>query len=404
VATQTITVPDIISVDDHVLEPPDLWESRLPAKYKDKGPRIVRQKVKRAGRGGGGSLPQWVEHEEGAWCDVWLYDKVRMPMQAIYAAVACELRDFDVVVFDDIRPSAWRQKERLADMDTNHVEAALCFPNTIPRFCGQTFYEGSDHALGLLCIKAYNDWLLDEWGSGDGKGRLFGAVIIPLWDPPAAAEEIRRCADKGAVAVSFAENPHPLGLPSIHNRDRYWDPVFEACQETHSVLCMHIGSSSQVPTTAPDAPFTVSAVLISQNAMGSLFDFIYSKTLDRFPELKICYSEAQVGWMPYLLERADRQWSRSYTGIPKTPSEYIPGRVFGAVFDDEVGLRNHEAIGIDQICFETDYPHADSTFPESRATLAGLAERTGLDNEQVYKIARGNAIHAFELGRLGISN
>jgi hypothetical protein len=167
---------------------------------------------------------------------------------------------------------------------------------------------------------------------------------------------------------------------------------------------MHIGSSSQLPSTCPDAPFTVSAVLISQAAQGSLCDFLYSKTLERFPDLKICYSEAQVGWMPYLLERADRQWGRSHTGLSKKPSDYIPGRIYGCIFDDLTGLRNHEAIGIDQICFETDYPHADSTFPDSRDVLGKLCEAAGLNDEQTYKVARGNAITAFDLARLGIRN
>jgi predicted TIM-barrel fold metal-dependent hydrolase len=207
----------------------------------------------------------------------------------------------------------------------------------------------------------------------------------------------------GGVAVTFPENPYPLGLPSIHNKTGHWEPIFSACQETGTVLCMHIGSSSQMPTTSPEAPFTVSGVLTSQNAMGSLVDFIFSKTLDRFPDLKISYSEAQVGWMPFLLERADKLWARSYTGLPERPSSYVAGRVYGCIFDDETGLRLRDMIGVDQICFETDYPHADSTFPESRTVLAGLAERTGLSDDEVYKVARGNAIRCFDLGRIGIT-
>jgi predicted TIM-barrel fold metal-dependent hydrolase len=405
VDTATITVPDIISVDDHVVEPPDLWTSRLPERYRQAGPRVVRQKVARSGRGRGGELYTFAPHDDGQWCDVWYYeDAWLMPLLGIYAAMGSRSPGFTPVVFEDLADGAWQQKARLEAMDGNRVEAALCFPNTVPRFCGQTFYEGSDHELGMACIRAYNDWLLEDWGAGDGRGRLFGAALIPLWDPPAAAGEIRRCAAKEAVAVTFPENPHPLGLPSICNRDGYWDPVYEACQETNLTLCMHVGSSSQLPSTCPDAPFTVSAVLISQAAQGSLCDFIYSKTLERFPELRICYSEAQVGWMPYLLERADRQHSRSHTGLSKKPSEYIPGRVYGCIFDDEHGLRSHaEGIGIDQICFETDYPHADSTFPDSADVLARLAGSAGLDDEQVHKVARGNAIRAFDLARLGIS-
>lgn len=400
--TETLTVPDIISVDDHVMEPPDLWTSRLPAKYVDEAPRIVRQKVSRKNRGRGGSTPEWVEDPDGKWCDVWVYDQARFPLQGIYASVACDKKEFDVVTFEDYHAAAWNQKDRLAAMDVNHVQAALCFPNTISRFCGQTFYEQSDHERGLACIKAYNDWMLDDWAAGDGKGRLFGPTMIPLWDPQAAADEIRRCAAKGAVAVTFPENPAPLGLPSLHSRDRYWDPVFDAAEETGGVMCMHIGSSSQLPTTSPDAPFTISAVLVAQNAQGSLLDFIYSHTLERFPKLKVLFAEAQVGWMPYVFERADRQYKRSYTGMPRTPTDYIPDRVYGAIFDDENGLKNHESIGIDQIVFETDYPHADSTWPESVATLRDLAQKAGLNNEQVYKVARGNAIKAFDLGRLGI--
>ena len=167
---------------------------------------------------------------------------------------------------------------------------------------------------------------------------------------------------------------------------------------------MHIGSSSKMPTTSPDAPFMVTSALTSQNAMGSLVDFIFSRTMERFPGLKISYSEAQVGWMPFLLERCDKIYANFHSGLSKRPSEYIQGRVFGCIFDDETGLRNRDVIGIDHICFETDYPHADSTYPNSQQVLADLAERTGLTDAEVYKVARGNAITAFDLSRIGITS
>ena len=404
--TQSLPVPDLISVDDHVLEHPDLWTSRLPAKFKEQGPKVIRQKVKRTSNGRGGELFTYEVSDEGRWCDVWYYeDKWLMPLMGMYAAMGGKNPGLSPVTFEDVADAAWIQKDRLAAMDENHVEAALCFPNTVPRFCGQTFFEGSDHELGLACIRAYNDWIHDEWGAGDGRGRLIGATIFPLWDPVAAAEEIRRCADRDAVAVSFPENPHPLGLPSINDRDGYWDPVFRACEETNSVLCMHIGSSSKLPSTSPDAPFQISTVLIAQNAQGALCDFIYSKTLERFPELKLCFSEAQVGWAPYLLERMDRQATRANSGLKNLPSEYVRGRVYGCIFDDVHGLKTHaDGLGIDQICYETDYPHAESTWPESREVLGRLSANAGLTEEQVYKVARGNAITAFDLARIGIRN
>jgi predicted TIM-barrel fold metal-dependent hydrolase len=401
-------VPRIISVDDHVVEPPNLWQSRLPAQHRERGPRIIRQKIKLAGGGTGGRSMGWVEADDGAWCDVWHYDELVSPFLMLSAAVGFEEVGFDVATFDQIRPGCWIQGERLADMSANHVDAAICFPNTLPRFCGQAFYERADHDLALLCVRAYNDWMIDEWCGGEGKGRLIPLTMIPLWDPALAATEIRRCAAKGSHAVTFSENPHPLGLPSLHSKDHHWDPFLAACEETETVVCMHIGSSSRMPSTSPDAPFIISSTLTFQNAMGSMLDWIFSGTLDRFPDLTIAFAEGQVGWMPYILERADKLWAERSdnsfgTALPRPPSSYIAGRIYGCIFDDSTGLRNRDVIGIDQICFETDFPHADSTFPHSKEVLTKIGAEAGLSAEEMYKFARGNAIRAFKLERFGIT-
>jgi predicted TIM-barrel fold metal-dependent hydrolase len=403
-------IPQIISVDDHVVEPPDLWTSRVPARFSDRVPRIVRQKIRFVGDGAGGTgAVGWVEDDAGDWCDVWHYDDLVSPFMMLSAAVGFEELGFSVTTFDQIRPGAWIQAERLADMAANHTDAAVCFPNTLPRFCGQAFYERADRELAGLCVTAYNDWMIDEWCAGDAKGRLIPLTMVPLWDPEAAAAEIRRCAAKGSHAVTFPENPHPLGLPSIHDKARFWDPFFQACSETETVVCMHIGSSSKMPSTAPDAPFIISSTLTFQNAMGSLCDYLFSGTLERFPDLTIAYSEGQVGWMPYILERADKLWeersNNSFgTWLPNPPSSYIPGRVYGCIFDDAIGLRNRDVVGMDQICFEVDYPHADSTFPHSRETLQKISSEAGLSDGEIYKLARGNAIKAFGLERFGITS
>jgi hypothetical protein len=141
--------------------------------------------------------------------------------------------------------------------------------------------------------------------------------------------------------------------------------------------------------------------------MGSLCDYIFSGTLERFPTLTISYSEGQVGWMPYILERADKLWEERAdnsfgSSLKAAPSSFIPGRVFGCIFDDLTGLRNRDTIGMGQICFETDYPHADSTFPKTREVFIGICEEAGLDDEEAYLLARGNAIRGFGLERDGI--
>jgi len=400
-----LEIPRIISVDDHVVEPPDLWTSRLPKKYLDRAPRVERDTAVFNFEGGVFSFEKGVEG--GELCDWWLYDDLVYPFPKLSAAIGFPDLDVTPTTFDEIRPGCWKQDERLADMDVNHVEASVCFPNTLPRFCGQAFYERADKDLALLCVQAYNDWMIDEWCAGDGRGRLIPLAIVPLWDVDLAVAEVRRCADKGSFAITFPENPYPLGLPSIHSPDRHWDPLFAACQETESVVCMHIGSSSSMPTTSPDAPFIVSSTLTFSNAMGSMVDYIFSGTLERFPTLTLAYSEGQVGWMPYVLERADKLWAERSansfgTSLPERPSTYVK-RIYGCIFDDEVGLANRNKIGMDQICFETDYPHADSTFPHSKKVATEICTGAGLDAEETYKFIRGNAIRCFGLERFGIN-
>jgi predicted TIM-barrel fold metal-dependent hydrolase len=395
-------LPRIISVDDHVVEPPTLWSDRLPVKLRDRGPRVERARAELSFKGG--VLSYKKGGSDGEWCDWWMYDDVMTPFLKVAAAAGMDYLDVVPVTYDEIRPGCWKQAERLIDMEANYVDASLCFPNILPRFAGQTFAERSDKELALLCVRAYNDWMIEEWCGGDARGRLIPLAILPLWDPELASLEARRCASKGCFAVAFSENPHPLGLPSIHSGA--WDPLFQTCEETATVVCMHIGSSSKMPSTSPDAPWIVSSTLTFANAMGSLLDFIFSGTLARFPALRIAYSEGQVGWMPYVMERADKLWAERSendfgSSLKDAPSSYSP-QVFGCIFDDEVGLQNRNLVGMDQICFETDYPHADSTFPNSERVARNLCLRAGLNEEETYKLLRGNAIRGFGLERFGV--
>jgi predicted TIM-barrel fold metal-dependent hydrolase len=305
--------------------------------------------------------------------------------------------------YEDFRPGTYNQQDRLADMDTNHVEAALNYPNIFPRFAGQGFAEREDKDFALLCLQIYNDWMIDEWCGGDGRGRLIPLTLIPMWDPHLAAAEVRRCADKGAHAVAFSENPTKLGLPSLYSGK--WDPFLAACEEAESTISMHIGSSSTMPTTSPDAPLSTSMALSSQNAQGSVVDWIFSGTLARYPKLKVAWAESQIGWLPYLLERMDLVWKEGVgdLDLPNAPSSYVRGRIWGCIFDDQHGLVSRDAVGMESILFETDYPHSDGTFPRSREVAHRLCEGAGLDAHECWQFLRGNAIKAYGLERFGIA-
>lgn len=395
-------IPKIISVDDHVIEPPGVWQDRLPERFKAVGPRLERRKIK-AMRFVGGvfSYEEAGEHEDGTWCDWWLVEDLAWPLTRLSAAAGYPRDEVTVspITMDDMRPGCWDPKARLADMDVNHVEASLSFPS-FPRFCGQTFYERHDKELADLCVKAYNDWMLDEWCAGSG-GRLVPLIIVQLWDPEKAAAEVRRNAAKGCHAVTFSEIPPFLGLPSVHDENRFWDPFLAACEETDTVVCMHIGSSSKMPSTSGDAPPAVGSTLTYMNAAMSLTDWLMSGLFERFPRLRIAYSEGQIGWIPYVLERADKVWeeNRGWGGVAdkvkRPPSEYYFEHVYGCFFDDPHGLRNIDAVGRDNVTFETDYPHSDSTWPHTKKVAEEIMK--DLDQETVDKICRTNAIRMLSL-------
>ena len=252
--------------------------------------------------------------------------------------------------------------------------------------------------LALACVLAYNDWMVDEW-CGDSGGRLIPLPIVPLWDAELAAAEVRRNAARGAHAVCFSEIPPKLGLPSIHSGA--WDPFFEACQETKTVVCMHIGSSSRMPSTSSDAPAAVQATLSFGNAMSSMTDFLFSGVLVRYPELKLAYSEGQIGWVPYILERADDVWHehRAWAGVkdivPEPPSTYYYRQIYTCFFRDRHGIDSIDKVGVDNVTFETDYPHTDSTWPNTKEVAIDLMGH--LSPELQYKIMRGNAIRMLDL-------
>ena len=401
-----MNLPLIISVDNHVLEPGDLWISRLPGRFVDRAPQLVRVK----GRFQGGPRGTWGPDDEGTWGDIWQFEDYRQAILPGFAAAGHDqdaLADhWEAMTYEQMRPGTYDQTARLADLDLNHTEASLAFP-TFPRFCGQTFLENPDRELGLACVRVYNDWMIDEWCGGAGRGRLIPLTLIPLWDPDLAAAEVRRCAAKGSFAVAFSENPTKLGLPSIHTK--HWDPFFAACQESNTVVNLHIGSSSRFPMTSPDAPRAVSLALTAQGSIHALADWLCSGVLDRFRSLKVALSEGQVGWIPFLLERLDGVWAERphYGGIDhlaQPPSSYMREQIFGCVFNDVAGLRLRDQIGMSQIMFETDYPHGDSTWPNSHAVLEKIVAGAGLDEAETYALARGNAIRCYGLGRFGITD
>ncbi|HVQ50924.1 MAG TPA: amidohydrolase family protein [Mycobacterium sp.] len=375
----------LISVDDHILEPPNLWVDRVASKDRDRAPNMQ-------------------VNDNGM--DVWVYDGKKMPSSGLSAVVGKSKEEFspEPLNYSEMRPGCYDAKARVEDMNLSGVLASLCFP-TLPRFCGQLFMEASDREFGFQCLQIYNDWLVEEW-CGAAPGRYIPLMLIPMWDPPLAVKEMERMAAKGVTSFAFSENPEPLGLPTIHDADGYWEPVMAAANDLGLVASMHVGSSSTLPKICDDAPFMANLTWGASRTSGTMLSWLFSGLFQRYPNLKIALSEGELGWAPYFLERAEqvldkqRYWvsrGTKFMGHAANGAdldtldirESFRNHVFGCIIEDRHALKSLDELGEDNIMCETDYPHSDSTWPNcidvARDTMKDLPP------EVQYKLLRGNA-------------
>lgn len=379
----------LISVDDHVIEHPRVWLDRLPKSFGDAIPHVVRTTGDESAVGVGQLLPDR---------DVWAYAGEIYPQIGLNAVAGKKWEDFgiDPYRFDDMRPGCFDPAERVKDMDAEGVWAQTTFPS-LPGFGGRFFLNGNDRQLALSCVQAWNDFILDEWCTA-APDRFVPLMILPLWDVALSVTEIGRAAAKGARGISFIENPAAAGLPSWHTD--HWDPVFAAAVDAELPLCMHFGSSGQLPTVSPDAPFATTIVLSNTSSMATCVDLLFSPVFHRFPKLQVALSEGGIGWVPWLLERTDHIWQRHrfYNDIDfdTRPSDLFHRNIWTCFIDDLHGIQLRESIGIDRMMWESDYPHADSNFPHSRKA----AERHFVDisDDETHKIVELNARRLFRFG------
>ncbi len=363
-----------VSVDDHIIEPPDLWQSRLPARFRDIGPRVV-------------------EQDDGT--QAWVFEDtiVRTVRGNTRTLPGFDDDPLGVARFAEMEPACYDPKARLAMMDADGVDAEVNFPD-FSRFAGHRFLACKDQQLAALCSRAYNDFVLDEWSATD-PDRLVPVGILPLWDVPAAAAEVRRLASGGAKAIAFSENPTRLSLPSIYGS--HWDPVWEAVNETGLVICLHIGSSSQLLKSADDAPTCSVLPYVGANSMMACTDWLFSGVLQRFPSIRLAFSEGGAGWVPYLLEQAEDVFHtyRVQIAEQRPPREVFARHMAVCLLRDQTAINALDVIGEDNVMWESDYPHDSTLYPNSRSSLAATVR--DLPEGTARKIAETNARRLFRL-------
>ena len=341
----------VISVDDHVVEPAHLFETWLPASLREKGPQIV-------------------EAPNGA--QVWefdgqIYSQVGMNAVAGRRPETVKLEPFR---FDQMRPGCYDVHARVRDMDINGVWAMLNFPSMITGFCGRVFAFASDAEVGKACVRAWNDWLYNEWYL-EYPQRIIPLGIVYLTDPEEAVREIHRNAERGFRSITLPERPHAIGLPNLWDRD-HWEPIIRACVDTDTVISLHVGSSGGYPSPPGSPTLQLGATMFGQLSLAACAEWLWSGYPKDYPTLKIAMSEGGIGWVPMLIDRLDNIIDRSGYGLgwEVRPSDVLRRNFWFCTIDDPSTISLRHVIGVENITFETDYPHGDGTWPDTQDVIA----------------------------------
>jgi predicted TIM-barrel fold metal-dependent hydrolase len=365
----------LVSVDDHICEPADMFDAHVPVAYREFAPKVLEQDGRH----------QWTYYGKPGR-DLGLNAVAGKPR---------EMFNIDASHYDEMRPGCYNVHERVRDMNAGGQLAGLNFPN-FTGFSGQVLNEGPDRDINLIMIKAYNDWHVDEW-CGAYPDRFIPCGILPMFDPEEAAKEIRRLANKGCHAVAFSENPEALGMPSIFSK--HWDPLFAAACDVGAVLCCHMGSSSRSAPAAADAPAGVRMTSSSMMSVLTFVDLLWATFWDRFPDLKFSITEGDVGWMPYFLWRAEHVSDRHSGWVkhqfpPGGPRQIFNDHILCCFISDPIGLKLLDEFNVDHLCWESDFPHSDSSWPNAPETVAKLFATVPPD--VVAKITHENAMHQYQ--------
>ncbi len=366
----------LVSIDDHVIEPPDMFHGHVPAKWASKAPKLI---------------------TEADGSQYWEFQGARTGNAGLNAVVSWPPEEWgmDPASYSEMRPGAYDIHERVRDMNRNGVFASMCFP-TFPGFSAGHLSIARDE-VSYVMIQAYNDWHIDEWAAAY-PGRLIPLALIPSWDAQLAAAEIRRVSAKGCPAVTMPELPHVEGLPSYHDLG-HWGPVFEALSETGTVMCLHIGQGFRAINMAPDAPIDNMIILATQVSTLAAQDLLWGGAMHKYPDLKIAWSEAGIGWIPFYLDRCDRHYSnqrwlhRDFGG--RLPSEVFRDHSLACYVTDPVALKVRRDIGMDIIAWECDYPHSDSIWPDAPEHVMGEMVGAGATDEEIDQITWQNTCRFF---------
>lgn len=375
----------VIDVDAHFTEPPDFWTSRAPQKYKDVAPRIAK---------GENGNPVWVAGSGLVLSPPGLC-VVKPDGDKVYGK-------FSLETFEEMTPAAFQLGARLEAMDKLGLSMQILYPNVLG-FAGATIMRIEDVGLRNFCTTAYNDAIADiAKASGN---RIFPQCLLPFWDVDLCVQELVRCHEKlGLTGFNMTEMPEQWGLPSLHKP--HWDPLWREAEARGLPCNFHVASAGVTTNVTwegytPDRLLAALSCFMFMNNSRSMVNLIFSGLLDRFPGMKFVSVESGIGWIPFVLEACEYQMSENMVnrgGLKLSPREYFQRNIFASYwFEKRRTQQDIEAVGADNIMFETDFPHPTCLYPGVKEHIQ--SSLGGLTPAVQRKVLYENAVRVYQLPR-----
>jgi predicted TIM-barrel fold metal-dependent hydrolase len=389
---QTLSTLRVIDVDTHIVEPYDLWTSRVStARWGEKVPHV-----------------RWDPERK---VDVWYSDGRSLGAAAAAAQAGWpETPPIHPPTLGEVSPSLWRNTDRLALMDEYGIYAQVLYPN-VTGFGAGRFTELDDPELALVLLQAYNDFLV-EWASV-ATDRFIPVMAVPFWDLDLSIAEMERCRANGHRGVIFSQAPQAFGAPRLS--DPHWDRFWAAAQDMELSISFHIGSGDMSamemlhPSAGIAANFASFPVTFFVDNCRSIATLIGAGICHRFPRLNFISVESGVGWLPFAVEALDWMWvecgvAKEHPEYDLLPSEYFKRQIYGCFWFEhgpslDAALRT---IGPDNLLYETDFPHPTSMSPGPASSASVpktfIAEKLGhLPDDVLRKLLHDNAARLYHL-------
>ena len=373
-------MPDVltdgyVSADGHVVEPADLWTTRMDTRFRDRAPRIE-------------SRPE---------ADYYVIDGLA-PFAVGLEGVTMEDKiagQIETVVghrHSETRPGAWDPQARLADQQLDHLRAEMLYPGAF----GLQFWTITDAAYQRECFRVYNDWLSEFCAAAPD--RLLGAGLLPFRGPVAwACEEAQRAAQKGLRSLSI-----PADIADQSYADPEFTPLWETLQEIGLPVSIHSGTTTGEPFATKFERIGMGMGIVNTKIslpMNALAGLIWGAIPQRYPRLRFVIVEGGIGWIASLLGLMDHWWKDHYRWMePKLdepPSHYFRRQFWATFEDDRAGILTRELLGVDRLMWGSDYPHTEGTFPYSQEQVT--QDFLGVPEGEVYQMVAGNATTLYGL-------